>query len=72
MAYGRPGQLQSPAGTRRGRCKPVAGGRVSWERARTTFIIDPDGKVAEILRKVKPAEHDKLVLKALARAPMTP
>jgi peroxiredoxin Q/BCP len=32
---------------------------------RTTFIIDPDGKVAEVLRKVKPAEHDGLVLKAL-------
>jgi peroxiredoxin Q/BCP len=32
---------------------------------RTTFIIDPDGKVAEVLRKVKPAEHDELVLKAL-------
>jgi peroxiredoxin Q/BCP len=32
---------------------------------RTTFIIDPDGKVAEVLRKVKPAEHDALVLAAL-------
>ena len=32
---------------------------------RTTFIIDPDGKVAEVLRKVKPAEHDELVLSAL-------
>jgi len=32
---------------------------------RTTFIVDPDGKVAEVLRKVKPAEHDALVLKAL-------
>ncbi|HVA19785.1 MAG TPA: thioredoxin-dependent thiol peroxidase [Solirubrobacteraceae bacterium] len=34
---------------------------------RTTFIIDSAGKVAEVLRKVKPAEHDKLVLKALER-----
>jgi peroxiredoxin Q/BCP len=32
---------------------------------RTTFVIDADGKVAEVLRKVKPAEHDDLVLKAL-------
>jgi thioredoxin-dependent peroxiredoxin len=32
---------------------------------RTTFIIDSDGKVAEVLRKVKPAEHDGLVLGAL-------
>ena len=28
-------------------------------------MIGPDGKVAEVLRKVKPAEHDELVLKAL-------
>ncbi len=32
---------------------------------RTTFIIDSTGKVAEVLRKVKPAEHDALVLAAL-------
>jgi peroxiredoxin Q/BCP len=32
---------------------------------RTTFIIDSAGKVARVLRKVKPAEHDDLVLKAL-------
>lgn len=32
---------------------------------RTTFIIDSSGKVAEVLRKVKPAEHDGLVLEAL-------
>jgi peroxiredoxin Q/BCP len=35
---------------------------------RTTFVIDADGKVAEVLRKVKPAEHDALVLSALAEA----
>ncbi|MCW3057433.1 MAG: hypothetical protein JWO21_1402 [Solirubrobacterales bacterium] len=35
---------------------------------RTTFIIDPDGRVTEVLRKVKPAEHDRLVLEALAKA----
>jgi peroxiredoxin Q/BCP len=40
-------------------------GRTYWGNERTTFIVDPDGKVAEVLRKVKPAEHDALVLKAL-------
>ncbi|HZL48339.1 MAG TPA: thioredoxin-dependent thiol peroxidase [Solirubrobacteraceae bacterium] len=35
---------------------------------RTTFIIDSAGKVTEVLRKVKPAEHDELVLRALAEA----
>ena len=40
-------------------------GKVYKGNERTTFIIDPDGKVAEVLRKVKPAEHDALVLKAL-------
>ncbi len=35
---------------------------------RTTFIIDSAGKVAEVLRKVKPAEHDALVLAALEQA----
>ena len=32
---------------------------------RTTFIIDPDQKVAKVLRNVKPAEHDELVLEAV-------
>jgi thioredoxin-dependent peroxiredoxin len=32
---------------------------------RSTFIIGPDGKVAKVLRNVKPAEHDDLVLQAL-------
>jgi peroxiredoxin len=32
---------------------------------RTTFVVDSDGKVAEVLRKVKPTEHDALVLEAL-------
>src|SRR5579884_1892179 len=33
---------------------------------RTTFVIAPDGVVHEVFRKVKPAEHDSLVLGALA------
>ncbi len=43
-------------------------GREYLGNERTTFIIDPAGKVAEVLRKVKPAEHDELVLKALELA----
>jgi peroxiredoxin Q/BCP len=42
-------------------------GRTYLGNERTTFIIDPAGKVVEVLRKVKPAEHDALVLSALAR-----
>ena len=41
-------------------------GKTYFGNERTTFIIDPAGKVAEVLRKVKPAEHDALVLSALA------
>lgn len=40
-------------------------GKTYFGNERTTFIIDSDGKVAEVLRKVKPAEHDALVLAAL-------
>ncbi len=40
-------------------------GKKYFGNERTTFVIDADGKVAEVLRKVKPAEHDELVLKAL-------
>jgi peroxiredoxin Q/BCP len=40
-------------------------GKTYFGNERTTFIVDPDGRVAEVLRKVKPAEHDALVLAAL-------
>jgi peroxiredoxin Q/BCP len=43
-------------------------GKTYMGAERTTFIIDSAGKVAEVLRKVKPAEHDALVLSALAEA----
>jgi peroxiredoxin Q/BCP len=43
-------------------------GRTYMGNERTTFVIDPDGEVAKVLRKVKPAEHDTLVLKALEEA----
>jgi thioredoxin-dependent peroxiredoxin len=33
---------------------------------RSTFLIDPDGVVARVFPQVKPAEHDDLVLGALA------
>lgn len=41
-------------------------GRTYMGNERTTFVIDPEGKVKQVLRKVKPAEHDALVLGALA------
>jgi peroxiredoxin Q/BCP len=40
-------------------------GKTYFGNERTTFVIGPDGHVAKVLRKVKPAEHDKLVLEAL-------
>jgi peroxiredoxin Q/BCP len=42
-------------------------GRKYFGNERTTFIVDADGKVAQVLRKVKPAEHDEQVLAALAQ-----
>ena len=33
---------------------------------RSTFLIDPEGRVAREFRKVKPAQHDELVLQALS------
>jgi peroxiredoxin Q/BCP len=43
-------------------------GRKYFGNERTTFVIDSEGKIAEVLRKVKPSEHDALVLAALAEA----
>ncbi len=40
-------------------------GRTYMGNERTTFVIDPDGNVQDILHKVKPAEHDELVLAAI-------
>jgi len=42
-------------------------GRTYLGNERTTFIVGPDGEIVEVLRKVKPGEHDELVLKALER-----
>jgi peroxiredoxin Q/BCP len=33
---------------------------------RSTFIVDPEGKIAKVFPKVSPKKHDDLVLKALA------
>ena len=43
-------------------------GRKYFGNERTTFILDADGRVVEVLRKVKPAEHDQLALAALRDA----
>ncbi len=41
-------------------------GKTYFGNERTTFVIDDGGRVLSVLRKVKPAEHDELVLAALA------
>jgi peroxiredoxin Q/BCP len=41
-------------------------GKTYFGNERTTFVLDAGGTVVEVLRKVKPAEHDERVLKALA------
>ncbi len=40
-------------------------GRTYMGNERTTFVIGPDGVISDVLRNVKPAEHDALVLGAL-------
>jgi peroxiredoxin Q/BCP len=40
-------------------------GRKYMGMERSTFVISPEGTVRAVFRKVKPAEHDKLVLAAL-------
>jgi peroxiredoxin Q/BCP len=41
-------------------------GRTYMGNERSTFVIGPDGVIKDVFRKVKPAEHDSLVLGALA------
>ncbi|HEY0516869.1 MAG TPA: thioredoxin-dependent thiol peroxidase [Solirubrobacteraceae bacterium] len=43
-------------------------GKTYFGNERTTFVIGPDGRVAKVLPKVKPGEHDEQVLAALAEA----
>lgn len=40
-------------------------GRKYMGNERTSFVIDSEGKIKQVFRKVKPAEHDELVLSAL-------
>ena len=40
-------------------------GKRYWGNERTTFVIDEQGAVAAVLRRVKPAEHDEQVLEVL-------
>ena len=42
-------------------------GRKYWGFERSTFVIGPDGTIDHVFRKVKPSEHDNLVLGALAK-----
>ena len=41
-------------------------GRTYMGNERSTFVIGPDGVVTHVFRKVKPGEHDALLLAALA------
>jgi thioredoxin-dependent peroxiredoxin len=43
-------------------------GRTYMGVERSTFVIGPDGVVQNVFRRVKPAEHDELVLGSLAGA----
>ncbi|MEA2435969.1 MAG: thioredoxin-dependent peroxiredoxin [Thermoleophilaceae bacterium] len=40
-------------------------GKTFWGVSRSTFIIDPAGKIAEVFPKVSPATHHDVVLAAL-------
>lgn len=40
-------------------------GRKYWGNERTTFLIAPDGRIARVFEKVKPAEHAAQVEEAL-------
>lgn len=41
-------------------------GRKYWGVARTTFLIDEEGRIARIFQRVKPEGHSQEVLEALA------
>ena len=41
-------------------------GKTYMGMERSTFVIGPGGKIDHVFRKVKPAEHDDLVLRALS------
>jgi peroxiredoxin Q/BCP len=41
-------------------------GRKYWGNARTTFVIDAEGRIAKVFEKVKPAGHAAEVAAAVA------
>jgi len=44
-------------------------GKTYWGVQRTTFIVDPGGRIAKVFPKVSPKTHDEIVLEALAGLP---
>jgi thioredoxin-dependent peroxiredoxin len=44
-------------------------GRRYWGVQRTTFVIGPEGKIAQIFSNVSPKTHDRVVLEALDESP---
>ena len=42
-------------------------GRAYWGVNRTTFIIDPEGRIAQVFEKVNPLGHGAAVADAVAR-----
>ncbi len=43
-------------------------GKTYWGTARSTFLVDPDGRIAQVWNKVKPGGHAAEVLAALDEA----
>jgi peroxiredoxin Q/BCP len=43
-------------------------GRTYWGNERTSFLIDAEGKIEHIFRKVKPKEHSEQVLAVIYNA----
>ena len=43
-------------------------GKTYWGLVRNTYVVGPDGKIAKIFEKVKPAEHTQEVLEFLQAA----
>jgi thioredoxin-dependent peroxiredoxin len=43
-------------------------GKTYWGVERTTFLLDEEGRIIRVLRRVKPDEHDRLVLDAFGAA----
>jgi peroxiredoxin Q/BCP len=42
-------------------------GKKYWGAARSTFVVDPEGKIAHVIPKASPKTHDDEVLAALGR-----